>query len=318
MEFTKSVTIAFFSELQELLALGVTLQKALWLIEKSASQNKKCKELAKKIFVKVSQGYEFFSAASMYCNKKLVAQYAPLFNTDFDCSFLQKTLLFVCKQYEQNQAQKQKLLTESIYPLFLFLLSLGLSAFLYTSKDLFAFVKTEFNTKSMIFSILYLVAFTFSFFWIFVFVQKNTFEYNFFHSVNFLLSNNLEFNEALNICMLNFYSTKRLFYSDKVQTFFYDVKTSLLQGNSFYSSVKNSKLFTKETFNFLELNEWGSPLKNCISLVVNNLEKQKQTRISTFAKISEPTLILGIGIYLFLLIKNVALPFFTISENSFF
>ena len=300
----------FFSEIKCLMKCKYSLQKSISLIENSSLNNSKKSLMAKKIKRKLEEGYDFYNALCFSGFEKEIENYKTLLSSEEKDYQLQKNLDYIVETEKQNQDLKSNLLSVFVYPGFIILCSCLLTFYLVMKKEKFFAFSLAKNknyeniTEGVFIAFGFLLSYCFAFFLFISNFLKINFQKKLLFSLHFLLQQNYTLKDALQILIISERKSKNLFFLGKMQNL-------LEEGWDFFSCIKELKIFSKKQLSFMEKTQWIRELRDVFEeyfLIEKNREKQ---RLEIIQKYSEGILILGIGIYLLILIKNTFLVFLT-------
>lgn len=300
----------FFSEIQNLMKWKYSLQKSISLLENSGLKNSKKTLLAKKIKRKLEEGYDFYNALCSCGFEKEIENYKTLISSEEKDFQLQKNLEYIVETEKQNQNFQRNLLSVFVYPAFIVFCSCLLTFYLITNKEkFFAFTLLKHEnyeniTRGVFMAFGFLMSYCITFFLFVYNFLKTTFPKKLLFALYFLLQQNYTLRDALQILIISERKSKNLFFLGKMQNL-------LEEGSDFFNCLKQLKIFSKKQLNFMEKTQWIKDFREVFEeyfFIEKNVEKQ---RLETVQKYSEGILILGIGIYLLILIKNTFLVFLT-------
>jgi len=129
-------------------------------------------------------------------------------------------------------------------------------------------------------------------------------EYSIFHILSFLLKNNITLTDALSYCIL---SVKNIKYAKALVM----IKKDIASGVLFSTAFENVKLFTPYVSGWLSVaDKNGSITEICEN--ISGYYAQKDTRIRNIAaKLTEPAIIVLVGLYILVIMLSVILPILT-------
>ena len=86
----------------------------------------------------------------------------------------------------------------------------------------------------------------------------------------------------------------------------------LKEGEEFFFILKNIKGIGKHQLGILEKSRWTKNYLEVFQEYYNFEKNKEEKRIANIQRYSENFLILGVGLYLMILLKNTILPFITV------
>ena len=311
----KQEIIKIFSDLSSFLKYKYSLMESLSLIENSYTRENSLRKGVSKIKKNLESGFDFYSALELAGFENQIEEYKNVLISQENNSQLQKNLEYIVFSNTQKNQVKKNLFSVSLYPIFVVVFSFILSILLLKNKDNFFTLSQDFcfgNSNvslnlegGIIKAFVFLFAYSIGFFsWIYFLLFESFFK-KYLISLHFLIRQNYSVFEATKLMLLGEKSRKRIFILSTI------IK-KLKEGEEFFLILKNIKGIGKQQLGILEKSRWTKNYLEVFQEYYNFEKNKEEKRIANIQRYSENFLILGVGLYLMILLKNTILPFITV------
>lgn len=306
----ESQILQFTTTILCLLESGLSIKESLEIAEGLKTVSKQIREFCREVYNKTQIGISFNMSIKLSETIQFPDKFIAMIGMAEDSGNIKIALKSIVNSIQCKKQSVSRIIRASIYPLIIFIFVLIGSYMLFFQYEIFGFSTLPSEVFSGILSSTLFIVFFLSIFSLYaVLVMKDPLELLVIQRLLFMSEQKFDLYTSLNLSLSYTYSTSE-------SHILFHMKKSISIGTSFYEACKKTNIFSNETLYFLEVGEKECNIEKAFKLIVENLSGKLENRRNTFVQLSEPVLLLGIGVYIMILIQTVVLPFIT--QNSYY